>query len=261
MSKQVFEREKNFWNKRTVDLKEEIGYYFDLINTPDRKIYALHKFALDRLGDVSGKKILDLGCGYGALSCYLAKRGAHVTAVDISEESLAISRAWFEKNGVSDRVVTRCGAVEELEWDPNTYDAVVGSFILHHLDLARTMPSVRRLLKKDGHGVFVENNAANPVLMFFRNNVLPRFNLRKGSADEYPFDQKRFSQVRAEFPNSTLFFPEMVFLRLGASYFLKDFGPIRKMLEAVDTLFLKAIPSMAGLSYFSVLEFRKADNT
>src|SRR2546423_478297 len=40
--------------------------------------------AFDRVGDVAGRQVLDLGCGHGMATVVLARRGAHVTACDLS---------------------------------------------------------------------------------------------------------------------------------------------------------------------------------
>src|SRR4051812_33478891 len=51
---------------------------------------------LDRhLGDVSGKRILDLGCGHGWFTDELERRGADVVGVDGSERLLAIARSRY----------------------------------------------------------------------------------------------------------------------------------------------------------------------
>jgi SAM-dependent methyltransferase len=54
------------------------------------------------LGDVCGKRVLDAGCGPGALSAWLAGQGAIVTAVDISPEMVRIAR---DRLGDSARVL------------------------------------------------------------------------------------------------------------------------------------------------------------
>src|SRR5262245_16221723 len=45
--------------------------------------------ALARLGDVAGQRVLDLGCGHGIAAVIFARRGAHVTALDLSAGYLA----------------------------------------------------------------------------------------------------------------------------------------------------------------------------
>ncbi|HAM36492.1 MAG TPA: hypothetical protein DEB40_14645 [Elusimicrobia bacterium] len=247
-------REQSFWDLRARSSPRGLRYYGDLVHTEDRKLLSLHRHALSLLGDIRGKRILDCGCGYGAISCHLAKRGARVTAMDISAESVAIAREWFELNGVSQNVETHIGSVRRLPFADASFDFIVGSCILHHLDLEHAAPELRRVLKPGGRGVFVENNGASRALMFFRNKVLAPLNLRRGSQDEAPLDTARLAVIRRSFPSLRRHFPEMVFFRLAASFFFNDFGPLRRALEGLDALVVRVLPGARTSSYFSIVE-------
>src|SRR5437868_2179437 len=59
--------------------------------------------ALDRLGDVRGLRVLDLGCGHGMAAVVLARRGADVTACDLSPGYLREAQGRACANGVSIR--------------------------------------------------------------------------------------------------------------------------------------------------------------
>ena len=58
--------------------------------------------------DLSGKHVLDAGCGTGAIACELARRGAQVTAVDISPSLIDIARKRMPRH-LSDRISWRAG--------------------------------------------------------------------------------------------------------------------------------------------------------
>jgi ubiquinone/menaquinone biosynthesis C-methylase UbiE len=253
----VEDREKDFWNGRIRDREGGVEYHYDLVNTPDLKLARLHHFVLGRLGPLEGREVLDLGSGYGAVSCHMARRGARVTALDISEDSLSQSRAWFQKNGVQDRVQTVAASANALPFPEDRFDFIVGSCILHHLDLDKAVPELRRTLKPGGKAVFVENNGMNPVLSFFRNRVLAPLGLRRGSPDESPMDERKIAVLRRTFPSASLHFPELVFLRLGASFFFNDFGPFRRGLMWMDSALWTCLPFTRRWSYFNVIELTR----
>ena len=56
--------------------------WFELAQTGESRVHFIMPYTLAKLGDVAGKKILDLGCGEGGYSRALAKKGAQVVAVD-----------------------------------------------------------------------------------------------------------------------------------------------------------------------------------
>src|SRR4051812_8182844 len=57
--------------------------------------------AFARLGDVCGRRVLDLGCGHGMAAVVLARRGAIVTACDLSAGYVTEARARAAANGVT----------------------------------------------------------------------------------------------------------------------------------------------------------------
>lgn len=121
------------------------------------------------LENVAGLKILDLGCGHGEGSLVLLRRGASVAGIDISQNYIddAIStadRAGFSKKNYSFSVMD----AHALTFDDETFDLVIGSGILHHLDLPVSLGEINRVLKKGGRALFKEPLAANPLLMLFR---------------------------------------------------------------------------------------------
>ncbi len=58
--------------------------------------------------DLTGRRILDAGCGTGTLAIEAARRGAHVTGIEISARLLEIARARAQSAGVADALDLRC---------------------------------------------------------------------------------------------------------------------------------------------------------
>src|ERR1051325_9839065 len=89
--------------------------------------------AFDALGDVDGRRVLDLGCGHGMASIVLARRGALVTACDLSIGYVREAGIRAKVNGVNTRLVVCDG--ERLPFADGAFDRIWGNAILHHLDL------------------------------------------------------------------------------------------------------------------------------
>jgi SAM-dependent methyltransferase len=241
--------ESEFWDKKA---EGPLSYYKGLINNPDEKLYRMHVYALSLLGDAAGKKALDMGCGTGGNSCWLAKKGAIVTAIDISPANVARTLEWSQKNGVE--VDARVMDCEKLAFADRSFGLVFGSFILHHIDIGKAAPEIRRVLKDGGKAVFIENSGDNPLLMFFRNRVLPVFGLRKSSPSEYPLTAAKVLAAVKYLGAVKVHYPELVFFRLCASYFFKDVHWACVLFSALDDM-LNVFPPARRLSYYKILEF------
>ena len=77
--------------------------------------------ALLRFRDWHGARVLDLGCGYGAIGVTLAKAGASVVMCDVNERALALCRGNAALNGV----VAECVSSDAGEGIEGPFDAVV----------------------------------------------------------------------------------------------------------------------------------------
>jgi ubiquinone/menaquinone biosynthesis C-methylase UbiE len=104
---------------------------------------------LERLVDVGGKDIVDIGCGGGVLVRELAGRGARVVGVDVSEQQLARAIACDGESGARYLV----GRAQQLPLDDGSVDVAVFMRSLHHVrpeDLTLALREARRVLRPDG---------------------------------------------------------------------------------------------------------------
>lgn len=101
------------------------------------------------LGDVTGKRILDLGCGGGQNVIALAKQGARAIGVDPSAEQIAYGRRLADGEEV--RVELRQGDLADLAFlTPASVDLALSSLALAYVDdVSRVFRQVHRVLKTD----------------------------------------------------------------------------------------------------------------
>ena len=126
----------------------------------------------DILGDLSGKRVLEIGCGYGKFATYLAKLGADVTALDLGYDLVAATRALAAVNGVECTVAQ--ANIRTLPFASGSFDCVLGLAVLHHLstaDVAAAVADSRRLLRPSGIAVFYETIEDSPSFNFLQKLI------------------------------------------------------------------------------------------
>lgn len=104
------------------------------------------------LPDFTGKRVLDLGCGFGWHCQYAAQNGAkNILGIDISSKMLEIAR---QKNAYSN-VIYRQTAIEDYEFPENAFDIVISSLAFHYIeDFSGLYQKIYRCLVKGGNFVF-----------------------------------------------------------------------------------------------------------
>ncbi len=145
------------------------------------------------LYDPAGKRILDYGCGEGRFAFHLLDQGAtHVTGIDISSARIEKALARAEELGVSDRTHFTTADAHATGLPAASFDLVIGSDILHHLDLAAAVTELRRLLAPEGTAIFVEPLAHHPLLRIGR-----RLTPAARTADEHPLTEADWALCEA----------------------------------------------------------------
>ncbi len=135
---------------------------------------------IDRLAGLSGKTVLDVGCGGGILSESMAKTGAIVTGIDLSDKALQVAKLHLLESGI--QVDYRKIAVEDMATEcPASFDIVTCLEMLEHVpDPQSVIASCAKLVKPGGH-VFFSTLSRNPKSYLFAIigaeyilNMLPR---------------------------------------------------------------------------------------
>lgn len=104
------------------------------------------------LPNLKDKRVLDLGCGYGWHCQYAIEQGAaHVVGVDLSTKMLEIAR----NRNSSPLIEYQCMAIEDYDFEVDTFDVVISSLTFHYLETFDTISkNINRCLTKGGTFVF-----------------------------------------------------------------------------------------------------------
>jgi len=118
---------------------------------PLHEINPLRLDFIDARVGLAGRRVLDVGCGGGILSEAMARRGANVTGIDLSEAALEAGRRHAEEAGVA--LEYRWISVEQMaEEAPQRFDVVTCLEMLEHVpDPEAIVRACQRLVKPGGH--------------------------------------------------------------------------------------------------------------
>lgn len=141
------------------------------------------------LPDFKGKRVLDLGCGFGWHCRYAIDNGAvAVAGIDLSEKMLEEA---IQKNG-SPLITYECMAVEDFPFEPDTFDVVISSLTFHYLESFEDIcHKVHRCLSAGGSFVF---SVEHPVFTAFGSQDW--FYDNTGKALHWPVDHYFTEGVR-----------------------------------------------------------------
>jgi SAM-dependent methyltransferase len=154
-----------------------------------------NRFILSLMGDLKGKRLLDIGSGVGESPVYFALQGAQVTMTDISPGMVQIGGELARKYGVEiEGIVSRA---EELLVPAGTYDFVYIANAIHHVQVrAALFQNIHRALKPGGRFFSYDPLAYNPAI-----NVYRRIATEVRTDDESPLTLADVDLARQYFPN------------------------------------------------------------
>jgi len=138
------------------------------------------RLILEGAGIDSTSRVLEVGCGSGLFTEAFAHSGAEIVAVDVSPDLLRFARG---RGLPAERVRFLEARFEDCAVE-GPFDAVIGSSVLHHLEVAESLARILQLLRPGGRMAFAEPNLLNPQVFLERR--FRRF-FSYVSADEVAF--------------------------------------------------------------------------
>ena len=166
------EKEIAFHNQRELDRQvlseEEFQKKYS-----NKKWYSVTRRSSEYLSEwlsrnCPGRTALDYCCGLGGVSLQMARCGAFVHGIDISAESVQTAQKRLADSGFAQTSAFRVMDAENLEFENDTFDIIVCSGVLHHLDIYRAYPQLARVLKPEGRILCLEALGYNPVIALYR---------------------------------------------------------------------------------------------
>jgi len=153
------------------------------------------RYITQRLGNIKGKHLLDIGSGLGEASVYFAMLGADVTSSDLSPGMLDATMRLAKANGVS--VKQHIAAAEDMQLPQDTkFDFVYAGNLLHHVDIEKTINSIKPHLADDGMFISWDPLAYNPAISVYRKMAT---DVR--TSDEHPLKWSDIQLFRKHFEN------------------------------------------------------------
>jgi SAM-dependent methyltransferase len=125
---------------------------------------------LVQLGDLRGRRVLDVGCGTGRVAALLAERhGCRVWGVDVSPGMLAVARERVPRG-----VGLKLAPAEHLPFRDGTFERAAMTLVVHHLDRAQAFAELVRVLERGGRLVFLTFDPAS-FEGYYLNRYFPSF--------------------------------------------------------------------------------------
>ncbi len=158
------------------------------------------RYIVQRLGDIKGKHLLDVGCGLGEASVYFSLLGANVTSSDLSEGMLEATSRLAKFHGVN--ITQHLASAENMQLHPDIkFDVIYAGNLLHHVNINETISRIKPYLSKNGVFVSWDPLAYNPVI-----NIYRKIAKDVRTPDEHPLKwsdiklfRKHFSKVEIKY--------------------------------------------------------------
>jgi ubiquinone/menaquinone biosynthesis C-methylase UbiE len=196
-----------------------------------------------------GGVALEYGCAeadYSLRGLRLQDIARRLHGIDISDRAIEKARLRATAIGVENATFSTMNA-EEMTFPDSMFDVVFGCGIIHHLELGKAFPEIRRVLKRGGQAIFLEPLGHNRLINWYRRRT-PQMR----TADEHPLMKADFERARQFFDSVRLEFYALA--SLAAVPLARSFvGPFAShVLQAIDARLL-ALPGVRWSAWIVVM--------
>ena len=196
---------------------------------------------------LAGKKVLEIGCGLGLVSSHMARAGAVLSSIDITENAVKLTKSRFKQTGLSADI--RQMNAEALDYGDNEFDHVVSWGVIHHSsNMDAIIAEIHRVLKPGGtahlmiynknsiryqifariwHGIFLAKYLRMNTEQIV-GSITDGYIARHLTGDEMRSACAAFSQVRIRFSDE----PHTILkYLLGVAGYLRPFYPLTRRVQ------------------------------
>lgn len=222
------------------------------------------------MGPVEGKKILELGCGLGEASVYFAKKGAIVTATDISPKMIQKAQELSAYHGV--KIEGKVVSANNLDNIPdNYYDFVYAGNLLHHVQIEQCVKQLHPKLRLGGVALFWDPVAYNPVI-----NVYRKMASKVRTEDEHPLTVADVKVIKSIFPEVEVKYFWLTSLGIFLWFYMirgihpnqerywklilknaKDYSTFLKVSQSIDSFLFSVFPPLRLFAWNIVIKAKK----
>jgi SAM-dependent methyltransferase len=201
-----------------------------------------------------GSIFLDYACGDGHLARHAASAGSKASiGIDISDVSIENCKESARIEGLAGKTYFYQGDCENTQLPDDSVDVVICSGMLHHLELKKAFPELKRILRKGGRVLAVEALNYNPIIRMYRA-LTPA--MRTEWEKEHILSHGDLDLAREFFRVDNIRYWHLASI-LGTPFRgVVVFSGIMKALNGIDSLLLR-IPLIRNMAWMFTFELIK----
>jgi SAM-dependent methyltransferase len=242
-------REKQ-WHNEThgSDIRGVVGKYYATLSKLSDDMNVL----IEGLLNVQSTVLLDYGCGTGTRLLKYAKDIHSGIGIDISDASIEEAISMKERDGLANIDFAVMDAMN-MTFEDKTFDVVIGTAILHHLEMKPALLEIKRVLGKMGGGVAVFNEplGTNPLINTYRK-VTPQMR----TSDEQPLRRQDIALIKEIFPKTNIRYYSFLTLLAVPFRNRRCFKGMLKILASIDAVILRTKSPFKWFAWYCLIEMK-----